>query len=668
MGPETVLMAEEEARLEKWIIDKAKVGFPMHPDVVKDAVQNVLNDAKRDSPFVDNRPGKKWMSLFLKRKPEIVKRNTEIISKARAAVTEEKIRSWFAEVVSFTEEEGVGDVLKDGSRIFNCDEIGMHTCPKTGIVLGPKGFKNLYEIANGPEKESITVLCTYSANGKVPPPMVVFPYKRIPGYIADALPDGWAIGRSDSGWMVFSTFYEYVANVFYPWLLEMNVQFPVILFLDGHKSHLSLELCTFCIEKQIIVYCLPPNSTHIMQPCDVSMFRPQKECWKKIVRSRKQESVKAITKANFAPFFKIAFDKSAKLETIVNGFRACGLFPFNPDAIDYSKCISERHKSIQNTTASSVMPTSEEYAITRRVIEHIIGPNKTNNFIKLHQESNDCEDSLFQVWKLCMELCAGEKGNELELTSAITEQIPGIENWATLNETQELDIPIEFIGDDVDINALTGIANEIFESPSCSNIETPILAIKQRETATESTAEQIDTVQRKEPPLLQSAGENNVEIEAGQRNNVTPKTVAEKDETGTIQRKLPIVVSDVVVVAASNNISGNSAHDIWNAHLHWPNIGEGKRDKLKVPTEKPPFAITSKKWKEIKARRKSTLIEKQRNAAEKRNMREEKKKDKEKAAKVIKIKKEPREKVLPARNKSRSTPSYQDDRLGENIR
>lgn len=417
MGPRTILTADEETRLEKWIIDKAKIGFPMHPEMVKDAVQSVLNEDQRYNPFIDNRPGKKWLSLFLKRKPHIVKRNTEIVSKARATITEEKIRSWFNEVLNFTEEEGLADVLKDSSRIFNCDEIGMHTCPKTGIVLGPKGFKNLYEIASGPEKESITVLCTYSANGQVPPPMIVFPYKRIPGHIAKTVPDGWSIGRSDSGWMVSSTFYEYMANVFYLWLLENNIDFPVILFLDGHKSHLSLELCTFCIEKQIILYCLPPNSTHIMQPCDVSIFRPLKVSWKKIVRSHKQESGKTITKANFVSLFKIAFEESSKKETITNGFRACGLFPFNPDAVDYSKCISERHKDISNATAS-VMPTPNEYAIAKKVIEHILGPDETNKFIQIEQESNDCEDSLFKVWKLCT-----ERKNSLELTN-MNEELP----------------------------------------------------------------------------------------------------------------------------------------------------------------------------------------------------------------------------------------------------
>jgi len=50
------------------------------------------------TPFKDSRAGNKWMQLFLKRNPEVVKWNTEVISKARAAVTKEKIRKWFTEL------------------------------------------------------------------------------------------------------------------------------------------------------------------------------------------------------------------------------------------------------------------------------------------------------------------------------------------------------------------------------------------------------------------------------------------------------------------------------------------------------------------------------------------------------------------------------------------
>uniref|UniRef100_A0A6V7J7M7 HTH psq-type domain-containing protein n=1 Tax=Bracon brevicornis TaxID=1563983 RepID=A0A6V7J7M7_9HYME len=53
-GPDAVLTVDEENRLEKWIINKAKLGFPMHPEEVKNAVQSVLKESPRPSCFIKN--------------------------------------------------------------------------------------------------------------------------------------------------------------------------------------------------------------------------------------------------------------------------------------------------------------------------------------------------------------------------------------------------------------------------------------------------------------------------------------------------------------------------------------------------------------------------------------------------------------------------------------
>ncbi|KAK9680733.1 Tc5 transposase DNA-binding domain [Popillia japonica] len=189
MRPPTILTMDEEQTLEKWILAKAKLGFPMHPDEVKDTVQRVLKAVNRATPFTDFRPGNKWLKLFIRRHPTITKRNTEIISKARAAILED---------------ENCADILDEPSRIFNADETGLQTCPKSGKLLDPKNYRNFYEIASGPEKECVTVLCTFSAIGESVPPMIVFPYKRIPRDIAASVPEDWGIGRSDSGWKTYS--------------------------------------------------------------------------------------------------------------------------------------------------------------------------------------------------------------------------------------------------------------------------------------------------------------------------------------------------------------------------------------------------------------------------------------------------------------------------------
>ncbi|KAK9675185.1 hypothetical protein QE152_g40579 [Popillia japonica] len=145
MGPQPVLNGDEEARLKHWILSKAKLGFPMHPTDVKDAMQKILKATHRTNPFKDDRPGDKWLKLYLNRNPEIVKRNTEIISKSRAAVTENAIREWFKDLRAFLESGNNLNMIENPLRVFNADETGVRTCTKSGLILGPasKKFKNL---------------------------------------------------------------------------------------------------------------------------------------------------------------------------------------------------------------------------------------------------------------------------------------------------------------------------------------------------------------------------------------------------------------------------------------------------------------------------------------------------------------------------------------------
>ncbi|VEN54906.1 unnamed protein product [Callosobruchus maculatus] len=391
MGPTTILTKEEEEELVIWILNKAKLGFPLSGEDVKDSIQNVLKQCPRPNPFKDDRPGKKWLALFLSRHPEVVKRNAEAISKARATVTKHSITEWFAELKEYLHSTNAIDIFEDPKRILNCDETGCLTCPDTGKILGPKNYKNLYEISAGKQKEAITVLCNYSADGSTMPPMVVYPYKRMPDKIIKNMPDDWAVGRSDSGWMVSATFYEYVTKFMLPWLQKRQVKFPVILFLDGHKSHLSLQLSRFCSQNEIIVYCLPPNATHMMQPCDVSIFRPLKAAWKKVVRHSRQDRV-TINKQNFCSFFKKAFD-AVTADSIKNGFRACGLCPLDENAVDYSKCISVRRAEIENDSDDNEekTPSNEDYKVAKSVVEYSIGVAKLQDF-RNHLEQGTCAE------------------------------------------------------------------------------------------------------------------------------------------------------------------------------------------------------------------------------------------------------------------------------------
>lgn len=115
------------------------------------------------------------------------------------------------------------------------------------------------------------------------------------------------MGSVRFGWMVSDTFLAYVTKMFKPWLDRNEIPLPVVLFLDEHKSHLNMSLAEYCAHNGIFIYCLPPNATHIIQPCDVGIFRPLKVKWREQVRKLKRQRT-PINTVNFAGIFKNAFD------------------------------------------------------------------------------------------------------------------------------------------------------------------------------------------------------------------------------------------------------------------------------------------------------------------------------------------------------------------------
>lgn len=75
LGPATVLSHEEENILVRWVCFMAEKHFPVTKEQLLDSVQKIISEKNLDScPFTNNRPGKKWYSLFLKRHPDLSER------------------------------------------------------------------------------------------------------------------------------------------------------------------------------------------------------------------------------------------------------------------------------------------------------------------------------------------------------------------------------------------------------------------------------------------------------------------------------------------------------------------------------------------------------------------------------------------------------------------
>jgi hypothetical protein len=247
-----------------------------------------------------------------------------------------------------------------------------------------------------------------NAAGTIAPPMIVYKYNRFPSEISSAVPDNWGMGRSKSGWMTTGSFFEYICNIFEPWLVERNIVRPIILFLDGHASHLTIELSDFCVSHQIEVIPLYPNATHVLQPLDVGLFHPVKTEWKKIVADwRLDNSGARITKIEFPKLLSDAI-ASITLRQIESAFRATGICPFSINSIDFKKLILKRNKFtgallpfVNDDDVNSTSTTLNNGEILE-YFESKITPQKLEKFKKCSgtPTSVDPEDrSLLKVWK-----------------------------------------------------------------------------------------------------------------------------------------------------------------------------------------------------------------------------------------------------------------------------
>ncbi len=92
--------------------------------------------------------------------------------------------------------------------------------------------------------------------------------------------DGNSIGVSPNGWTDDFLCLKWFEKTFVPQATARNTSGkPILLIYDGHGSHNSAELIRLARANNIILFCLPPHTTHKLQPLDVGVFGPFQNAW-----------------------------------------------------------------------------------------------------------------------------------------------------------------------------------------------------------------------------------------------------------------------------------------------------------------------------------------------------------------------------------------------------
>ena len=321
-GGQLGLSADTENRIVDIIEQVAawKVAFDGYD--VRLLVKHFLDKEKiKHRRFKSNMPGEDWLRRFLNRH-DLVMRNTDNVKPQRFEIGEDDMNDFYDELQLTL-------INVPATNIFNFDETNLADDPARRKCIVRRGFRRIEsKVVNS--KVGFSVMFSGSADGLFLPPMVV--YKAASENVFNNWtrngPEGTAYGSTTSGWFNTVMFENWFFKVFLPH--ARTLAGPKVLIGDNLACHFSLDVIRACRDNEIRFTTLIPNSTHMLQPLDIAVFRPLKRLWRKVLEDwrRDSRSRKCLTKACFPDKLKKVFSL-LKPSQIISGFRGTGIFPLN---------------------------------------------------------------------------------------------------------------------------------------------------------------------------------------------------------------------------------------------------------------------------------------------------------------------------------------------------
>jgi hypothetical protein len=127
----------------------------------------------------------------------------------------------------------------------------------------------------------------------------------------------------------------------------MGLERPLVLVVDGYAGHHSYKLYKWCHDNEVVLIVLYPNSTDLLQMCDVAMFGPLKTKYLQLYQEWKTDNpTKLFNEIEFVKLIKRVNDKVIKKDSIINGWRTTGLQPFNFDNSNLDRLPEETTKIV----------------------------------------------------------------------------------------------------------------------------------------------------------------------------------------------------------------------------------------------------------------------------------------------------------------------------------
>ncbi|XP_053951237.1 uncharacterized protein LOC128858766 [Anastrepha ludens] len=293
----------------------------------------------------DCKAHRKWYILFMQRHSELTLRTPEQTSMNRVkAFCKPNVDKFFANLSRLIDVHNF-----DNCSIYNMDESGFSTVPtKIGKVIAMKGVRRVGKLESAERGTMVTMALTVGANGDSVPPFFLFPSKNMQSTFLDNVSPGTAGFANDSGWMCQPEFVRYIRH--FIMFLKPSKDHPVLLLMDNHVSHMSVEALDIAAANGVHILSFPPHCSHRLQPLDVSVFGPVKTYYKSQCSAwQKNNANKVLEIRHIAGLVCATLDLALTPKIIKAGFAATGIAPFNPDIFtdaDFVQAVAQNEEQV----------------------------------------------------------------------------------------------------------------------------------------------------------------------------------------------------------------------------------------------------------------------------------------------------------------------------------
>ena len=324
-GPRPLLTDSEETDLIAFLMKSSEIGFPLSRLQVWALVERMLTRKNREKAQTVTHG---WWASFCRRHPEISLKTSSSLSAARAkASSKDAIVEYFHTLQGTLHKSGL---INEPGLIYNMDESCFPLEPKPPKTVHRKGDKQPYHISKG-TKSQVTVVACVNAAGLYIPPMVLWARKKMNPDLAVGEVPGTVYGLTAKGWMTAVIFKKWFRRHF---LRYASAAQPIILLMDGHSSHYCPETIELAAKEGVILFTLPPNTTHLTQPLDKGVFGPFKVHWRQVCHDyRVSHPGKVVTIYDFSSLLSKAWMESMSAVNIIQGFKTTGIYPLNQEAV-----------------------------------------------------------------------------------------------------------------------------------------------------------------------------------------------------------------------------------------------------------------------------------------------------------------------------------------------